>query len=54
MFFGPPDKPNAEKLPPMTWRMKTETNDSLRRRFVNRFAPAAIDLGSEDSLRHQG
>jgi ring-1,2-phenylacetyl-CoA epoxidase subunit PaaA len=45
MFFGPPDKPNAENLPPMKWRMKTETNDSLRRRFVNRFAPAAIDLG---------
>lgn len=45
MFFGPPDKPNAEQLPPMRWRMKTETNDSLRRRFVNRFAPAALDLG---------
>ena len=45
MFFGPPDKPNATELPPMKWRMKTETNDSLRRRFVNRFAPAAIDLG---------
>ena len=29
----------------MRWRMKTETNDSLRRRFVNRFAPAATDLG---------
>ncbi len=45
MFFGPPDKPNAEQLPPMRWRMKTETNDSLRRRFANRFAPAALDLG---------
>lgn len=45
MFFGPPDKPGCEKLPPMRWRMKTETNDSLRQRFVNRFAPAAIDLG---------
>ena len=45
MFFGPPDKPNAKELPPMKWRMKTETNDSLRQRFVNRFAPAAIDLG---------
>lgn len=45
MFFGPPDKPNAEKLPPMKWRMKTETNDSLRQRFVDRFAPAALDLG---------
>ncbi len=45
MFFGPPDKPNVENLPPMRWRMKTETNDSLRQRFVNRFAPAALDLG---------
>ena len=45
MFFGPPDKPGCEKLPPMRWRMKTETNDSLRQRFINRFAPAAIDLG---------
>lgn len=45
MFFGPPDKPGAEHLPPMRWRMKTVKNDELRRRFVNRFAPAAIDLG---------
>ncbi|MHC4718528.1 MAG: 1,2-phenylacetyl-CoA epoxidase subunit PaaA [Planctomycetota bacterium] len=45
MFFGPPDKPNADQLPPMRWRMKTERNDSLRQRFVNRFAPAAVDLG---------
>ncbi len=45
MFFGPHDKPNVENLPPMRWRMKTETNDSLRQRFVNRFAPAALDLG---------
>jgi ring-1,2-phenylacetyl-CoA epoxidase subunit PaaA len=45
MFFGPPDKPNAQSLPPMRWRMKTETNDSLRQRFVDRFAPAALDLG---------
>ena len=45
MFFGPPDKPNAENLPPMRWRMKTVKNAELRQRFVNRFAPAAIDLG---------
>lgn len=45
MFFGPHDKPNCENLPPMKWRMKTESNDSLRQRFVNRFAPAALDLG---------
>jgi len=45
MFFGPADKPNAEELPPMRWRMKTVRNDELRQRFVNRFAPAALDLG---------
>jgi ring-1,2-phenylacetyl-CoA epoxidase subunit PaaA len=45
MFFGPPDKPNAEWLPPMRWRMKTVMNDELRQRFVDRFAPAALDLG---------
>lgn len=45
MFFGPRDKPNAEQLPPMRWRMKTVTNDGLRQRFINRFAPAALALG---------
>ncbi len=45
MFFGPHDKPNAEQLPPMRWRMKTVTNDGLRQRFVNRFIPAALALG---------
>ena len=45
MFFGPPDKPNCRNLPPMRWRMKTVTNDDLRQRFINRFAPAAKDLG---------
>lgn len=45
MFFGPPDKPDVENLPPMRWRMKVETNESLRQRFVDRFVPAAIDLG---------
>ena len=45
MFFGPADKPDAEQRPAMKWRMKVERNDSLRQRFVNRFAPAALDLG---------
>ena len=29
----------------MRWRMKTVRNDELRQRFVDRFAPAALDLG---------
>ncbi len=45
MFFGPPDRPNCHNLPPMRWRMKTVTNDDLRQRFIDRFAPAAQDLG---------
>jgi ring-1,2-phenylacetyl-CoA epoxidase subunit PaaA len=45
MFFGPHDKPGCEEMPPMRWRMKIETNDSLRQRFIARFAPAALDLG---------
>lgn len=45
MFFGPEDKPNAENLPAMKWRMKVVKNVELRQRFVDRFAPAAIDLG---------
>ncbi len=45
MFFGPEDKPNAEHLPAMKWRMKTVKNVELRQRFVDRFAPAALDLG---------
>lgn len=45
MFFGPADKPNAENLPAMKWRMKTVKNVELRQRFVDRFAPAAVDLG---------
>ncbi|MFK7958960.1 MAG: 1,2-phenylacetyl-CoA epoxidase subunit PaaA [Phycisphaerales bacterium] len=45
MFFGPHDKPNAENLPAMKWRMKIVKNEELRQRFVDRFAPAAIDLG---------
>jgi ring-1,2-phenylacetyl-CoA epoxidase subunit PaaA len=47
MFFGPPDKPDCEELPPMRWRMKTVRNDELRQRFADRFMPAAVDLGLE-------
>jgi ring-1,2-phenylacetyl-CoA epoxidase subunit PaaA len=50
MFFGPPDKPNAENLPPMRWRMKVVKNDELRQRFVDRFAPAALAMGIKINL----
>ncbi|MHC5111648.1 MAG: 1,2-phenylacetyl-CoA epoxidase subunit PaaA [Planctomycetota bacterium] len=45
MFFGPPDKASTKTGPFMRWRIKTATNDTLRQKFVDRFAPAAIDLG---------
>ncbi len=45
MFFGPPDKESVKTGPFMTWRIKTVTNDDLRQQFVDRFAPAALDLG---------
>ena len=45
MFFGPPDKDSVKTTPFMKWRIKTATNDELRQRFVDRFAPAALDLG---------
>lgn len=47
MFFGPPDKDSVKTGPFMKWRIKTATNDELRQRFVDRFAPAALDLGLE-------
>ncbi len=45
MFFGPPDKESVKTGPFMVWRIKTATNDTLRQKFVDRFAPAALDLG---------
>jgi ring-1,2-phenylacetyl-CoA epoxidase subunit PaaA len=45
MFFGPPDKDSVKTTPFMRWRIKTKTNDELRQEFVDRFAPAALDLG---------
>lgn len=45
MFFGPPDKDSVKTAPFMRWRIKTATNDELRQKFVDRFAPAALDLG---------
>lgn len=45
MFFGPPDKDSAKTAPFMKWRIKTATNDELRQKYVDRFAPAARDLG---------
>jgi ring-1,2-phenylacetyl-CoA epoxidase subunit PaaA len=54
MFFGPPDKESTKTAPFMRWRIKTATNDELRQRFVDRFAPAAIDLGLKIHVTAKG
>lgn len=45
MMFGPPDdqSPNSEIL--MRWRIKTESNDQLRQRFINMTVPQANARG---------
>ncbi len=45
MMFGPPDKdsPNSREL--LAWKIKRETNDTLRRRFVNQTVPQAWKIG---------
>jgi len=41
-FFGPPTKPDDRLL---RWRIKSETNEALRDRFVQKFVPLLIDYG---------
>lgn len=45
MMFGPPDdkSPNSEIL--MRWKIKTESNDQLRQRFINMTVPQANARG---------
>ncbi len=45
MMFGPPDdnSPNTERS--MRWRIKRETNDELRQKFVDITVPQADFLG---------
>ena len=45
MMFGPPDSesPNSENA--IKWRIKRETNDQLRQRFVNQTVPQIHYLG---------
>ncbi len=45
MMFGPPDdnSPNSADL--MAWRVKSDSNDTLRQKFVDRVAPQAEFMG---------
>lgn len=45
MMFGPPDKDSVHTAQSMAWRIKLNSNDELRRKFVNQTAPQADYLG---------
>ncbi len=53
-FFGPPSDPDDVLL---RWRIKSETNEALRDRYVQRFVPLLLDYGfdiPDPDLSHQG
>jgi ring-1,2-phenylacetyl-CoA epoxidase subunit PaaA len=45
MMFGPPDADSPNTAQSMRWRIKRETNDELRQKFVDITAPQADALG---------
>ncbi len=45
MMFGPPDKESPNSADALKWRIKRETNDQLRQKFVNQTVPQAEYLG---------
>lgn len=45
MMFGPHDAESANSAQSMTWKIKRESNDSLRQRFVDQTVPQAEYLG---------
>ncbi|MEM6575104.1 MAG: 1,2-phenylacetyl-CoA epoxidase subunit PaaA [Pseudomonadota bacterium] len=45
MMFGPPDSESANTEQSMAWRIKRQTNDELRQRFVDQTTPQADYLG---------
>jgi ring-1,2-phenylacetyl-CoA epoxidase subunit PaaA len=45
MMFGPPDGDSPNTAQSMRWRIKRETNDELRRKFVDITVPQADFLG---------
>lgn len=45
MMFGPNDKDSPHSADMAKWRVKRESNDELRQRFVDRVAPQAEFLG---------
>jgi len=45
MMFGPPDEESPNTARSMRWRIKRETNDELRQKFVDITVPQAEFLG---------
>jgi ring-1,2-phenylacetyl-CoA epoxidase subunit PaaA len=45
MMFGPPDDDSPNTAQSMAWRIKRDTNDTLRQRFVDMTVPQAQVLG---------
>jgi ring-1,2-phenylacetyl-CoA epoxidase subunit PaaA len=45
MMFGPSDKDSVHSQQSMAWRIKINTNDELRQKFVDQTAPQAHYLG---------
>ncbi|GAA1334334.1 1,2-phenylacetyl-CoA epoxidase subunit PaaA [Saccharothrix algeriensis] len=45
MMFGPPDSESANTERSMAWRIKRNTNDELRQKFVDMTVPQARRLG---------
>ncbi|MDY7106620.1 MAG: 1,2-phenylacetyl-CoA epoxidase subunit PaaA [Actinomycetota bacterium] len=51
-LFGPPSRPDDELI---RWRIKSETNEALRDRYVQKFVPLLVDYGfrlPDPDLRH--
>jgi ring-1,2-phenylacetyl-CoA epoxidase subunit PaaA len=45
MMFGPPDDNSPNNEQSMRWRIKRDTNDALRQKFVDVTVPQAAELG---------
>jgi ring-1,2-phenylacetyl-CoA epoxidase subunit PaaA len=45
MMFGPPDAQSTHTVQSMAWKIKLETNDQLRQRFIDATVPQAEYLG---------
>jgi ring-1,2-phenylacetyl-CoA epoxidase subunit PaaA len=47
MMFGPPDADSIHSAQSMAWKIKQNSNDELRQKFVNETVPQAEYLGLE-------